>query len=135
MSKTGFVTDASEDYEKTQISECIYNLIPVKELKLRALYVYFADLNEVDRIEFDTLAENKLSSDYLELYRLLKSALTVWDEVQNTEGAPGCEESLIDATKDTKLLTELHYLIMSLETLLRQWLRWRRLQHTSRRTK
>ncbi|XP_022189748.2 uncharacterized protein LOC111048195 [Nilaparvata lugens] len=104
----------SEPEIAEEICEAIFMLIPGVN-RLKELFLGWSTLPQKDR---ELIDERLKHPDLSFLYKPLREALTRYESVQDTQGAPGCEPGMVNFFGDPQLEEGLTAVIQKLEHLL-----------------
>ncbi|XP_054276241.1 uncharacterized protein LOC128995292 [Macrosteles quadrilineatus] len=102
-----------------QIRDVVFTLIP-EVPKLRDLYLSWESLSTQDKAVIDEYGKSRGNSPGMELYKPLVDALKYWDDVQNTQGAPGCDAGLVTLSGHPQIEAALTSVVCTLECLVKR---------------
>ncbi|XP_043502291.1 uncharacterized protein LOC122524217 [Polistes fuscatus] len=99
-----------------EICEIIFDLIP-QAPQLKQLFLNWSELNDRERTRLDVKSLLWCCPKRRNLYKSLREAMIRWENIQETEGAPGCEPSTIPS-RYSHLEEELGNLVFNMEICL-----------------
>ncbi|XP_015591292.2 uncharacterized protein LOC107265902 [Cephus cinctus] len=99
-----------------QICDAIFTLIP-EVPRLKQLFLSWSLLNFEEKQQLDEKVKTWYNPSRRQLYKPLREALIRWENLQDTQGAPGCEPGLVSFSCDPQLEEELVNVICSLEII------------------
>ncbi|KAI4500063.1 hypothetical protein M0802_004933 [Mischocyttarus mexicanus] len=99
-----------------EICDIIFDLIP-QAPQLKQLFLNWSELNDRERARLDVKSLLWCCPKRRQLYKSLREAMIRWENIQDTEGAPGCDPSTIPS-RYSHLEEELGNLIFNMENSL-----------------
>ncbi|XP_035738346.1 uncharacterized protein LOC118448764 [Vespa mandarinia] len=96
-----------------EICDVIFDLIP-QAPSLKQFFLNWSALNHKERTRLDIKSRLWCCPKRRQLYKSLREAMIRWENIQDTEGAPGCEPSMIPS-RYSQLEEELGNLVCNLE--------------------
>ncbi|XP_048509805.1 uncharacterized protein LOC105691159 [Athalia rosae] len=103
-----------KSHPKLRSISCLaYLLVP----RLKQLFLSWSLLSPDEKLQIDTKVCSWFNPGRRQLYKPLQEALTRWENVQDTQGAPGCEPGMVSFSCDPQLEEELVNVICSLEMM------------------
>ncbi|XP_046736842.1 uncharacterized protein LOC124405731 [Diprion similis] len=85
--------------------------------RLKQLFLSWSLLSTEERSQLDSRVCTWYNPSRRQLYKPLREALIRWENVQDTQGAPGCEPGMVSFSCDPQLEEELVNVICSLEMM------------------